>query len=128
MSFIIRLFQKDGQLIIEKKICFDSLSEKGGGTVLICGHGFHWHCYNKMEYGCRHCEQYYKNGIYKNVNSFLKRLEKGAKNITEEDGIEEESQDPEETEDDVEEHEFIQERDERDVLKLQNALEDVDKW
>ena len=81
-----------------------------------------------MEYGCRHCEQYYKNRIYKNVNSFLKRLEKGAKNITEEDGIEEESQDPEETEDDVEEHEFIQERDERDVLKLQNALEDVDKW
>src|SRR6185312_17396608 len=115
MSFITRLFQKDSQLIIEKKICFDSLSEKGGGTVLICGHGFHWHCYDKIEYGCQHCEQYYKNGIYKNVNSFLKRLEKGAKNITEEDRIEEESQDSEETEDDVEEHEFIQERDERDV-------------
>ncbi|RIB16837.1 hypothetical protein C2G38_1479581 [Gigaspora rosea] len=107
--------------------CFKPLSEKGDSTVLICGHGFHWHCYDKMEYGCRHCEQYYKNGIYKNVNSFLKRLEKGANNITEEDGIEE-SQDSEETEEDTEEHEFIQERDERDVLKLQNALEEVDKW
>ncbi|RIB03948.1 hypothetical protein C2G38_2223667 [Gigaspora rosea] len=53
-------------------------------------------------------------------------LEKGANNITEEDGIEE-SQDSEETEEDTEEHEFIQERDERDVLKLQNALEEVDK-
>ncbi|RIB02068.1 hypothetical protein C2G38_2228885 [Gigaspora rosea] len=62
-----------------------------------------------------------------NVNSFLKRLEKGANNITKEDKIEE-SQDSEETEEDMEKHEFIQERNERDVLKLQNALEDIDKW
>ncbi|CAG8588475.1 26298_t:CDS:2, partial [Gigaspora rosea] len=38
-----------------------------------------------------------------------------------------ESQDSEETEEDMEKHEFIQERNERDVLKLQNALEDIDK-
>ncbi|CAG8498539.1 22276_t:CDS:2 [Racocetra persica] len=38
-----------------------------------------------------------------------------------------ESQNSEETEEDTEKHEFIQKRD-RDVLKLQNALEDIDKW
>jgi hypothetical protein len=97
------------------------LDDDGGGTVLICGHGFHWHCYDRMEYGCRHCEQYYKNGINKNVNSFLQRLEKGADTFSENDGFEEE---PQNLEEDTEEHENIQERD----INLQNALEDIDKW
>ncbi|EXX63084.1 hypothetical protein RirG_155640 [Rhizophagus irregularis DAOM 197198w] len=35
-----------------------------------------------MEYGCRHCEEYYKRGIYSNVNSFLDRLEKGPNVLT----------------------------------------------
>jgi hypothetical protein len=52
------------------------------GEVLICGHGYHFECYQMMEYGCRHCEEYYKRGIYSNVNSFLDRLEKGPNILT----------------------------------------------
>jgi hypothetical protein len=54
--------------------CHKNLDENGGGTVLICGHGFHWHCYGRMEYSCRHCEEYYKNGINKNVKKVLTHL------------------------------------------------------
>ena len=50
-----------------------------------------------MEYSCRHCEEYYKTGINKNVSSFLQRLEKGADTFTESDGFEE-SQELEEVE------------------------------
>ncbi|UZO27320.1 uncharacterized protein OCT59_019521 [Rhizophagus irregularis] len=52
------------------------------GEVLICGHGYNFECYQMMEYGCRHCEEYYKRGIYSNVNSFLDRLEKGPNVLT----------------------------------------------
>src|SRR6266540_5560877 len=44
--------------------------------VLICGYGYHFKCYQIMEYGCHHCKKYYKCEIYSNVNSFLDRLEK----------------------------------------------------
>ena len=88
----------------------------GEGTVLICGHGFHWDCYGRMEYSCRHCEEYYKTGINKNVSSFLQRLEKGADTFTESDGFEE-SQELEEVE---EREEGAQEKE--IVIDLQNAL------
>ena len=52
------------------------------GTVFICGHAYHLVCYNGR---CIHCEEFYKKGIYKNVDSFLKRIEKGADNFTLED-------------------------------------------
>ena len=52
------------------------------GKVLICGHGYHFECYQMLEYGCRHCEEYYKREIYSNVNSFLERLEKGPNVLT----------------------------------------------
>ncbi|CAG8591381.1 18632_t:CDS:2, partial [Gigaspora rosea] len=29
--------------------CYEILSENGGGTVLICGHSIHWHCYERLE-------------------------------------------------------------------------------
>src|SRR5947207_1847270 len=88
--------------------CFKKLDDDGGGTVLICSHSFHWHCYDQMEYGCQYCEQYYKNGINKNVNSFLQRLKKEADTFSENDGFEEE---PQNLEEDINEHENIQERD-----------------
>ncbi|CAG8771286.1 16723_t:CDS:2, partial [Funneliformis caledonium] len=25
--------------------CYKKLDDDGGGTILICGHSFHWHCY-----------------------------------------------------------------------------------
>ncbi len=46
------------------------------GKVLICEHGYHFECYQIMEYGCYHCEEYYKCEIYNNVNSFLDWVEK----------------------------------------------------
>ncbi|RIB13822.1 hypothetical protein C2G38_2196814 [Gigaspora rosea] len=50
--------------------------------VLICGHGYHTYCYSGM---CVYCEEFYKKGIFENVNSFLKRIEKGADTLTSED-------------------------------------------
>ena len=35
-----------------------------------------------LEYGCRHCKEYYKCEIYSNVNFFLERLEKGPNVLT----------------------------------------------
>ncbi len=100
------------------------MDNDSSGTVLICGHSYHWHCYDQIEYGCRHCEQYYKDEIYKNVNSFLQRLEKGADIISENDGIEEELQDLDEELEKDSEHENIQEKD----INLQSVIEDIDKW
>ncbi|GES94531.1 hypothetical protein GLOIN_2v1841619 [Rhizophagus clarus] len=34
------------------------------GEVLICGHGYHFECYQMMEYGYRYYEKYYKRRIY----------------------------------------------------------------
>ncbi len=72
------------------------------GEVLICGHGYHFECYQMMEYGCRHCEEYYKREIYSNVNSFLDRLEKGPNILTsdkqDETPVEEENEAVEEIE------------------------------
>jgi hypothetical protein len=107
--------------------CHKNLDESGGGTVLICGHGFHWHCYGKMEYACRHCEEYYKNGINKNVSSFLHRLEKGVDTFTDDDGIEEVEESQEDSEDNIEVKEDSQEK-HKIVSNLQIALEYIDKW
>jgi len=35
-----------------------------------------------MEYECHHCKEYYKRGIYSNVNSFLDQLEKKSNILT----------------------------------------------
>ncbi|EXX63278.1 uncharacterized protein OCT59_010083 [Rhizophagus irregularis] len=35
-----------------------------------------------IEYGCHHCDEYYKCKIYSNVNSFLDQLEKGSNVFT----------------------------------------------
>ena len=78
-----------------------------------------------MEYSCRHCEEYYKTGIKKNVNSFLQRLEKGADSFTENDGSEE-SQELEDVEEREEHEEDMQERKEI-VINLRNALESGNK-
>ena len=107
--------------------CHKNLDESGGGTVLICGHGFHWHCYGKMEYACRHCEEYYKNGINKNVSSFLHRLEKDVDIFTNDDGIEKVEESQEDSEDNIEVEEHLQEK-YIVASNLQNALDDIDKW
>ena len=65
--------------------CDHCRKELDDGEVLVCGHGYHLECYQIMNYGCRHCEEYYKRGIYSNVDSFLKRLEKGPEVLTSEE-------------------------------------------
>ena len=58
------------------------------GVIFICGHGYHTNCYDKK---CIYCEEFYKRGIFENVNSFLKRIEKGADILTQEDFDDEEN-------------------------------------
>ncbi len=52
------------------------------GIVLVCGHGYHPNCYNRR---CTYCKNFYKNGIFENVNSFLKRIEKGTDTLIQND-------------------------------------------
>ncbi|CAG8747149.1 13453_t:CDS:2, partial [Funneliformis caledonium] len=52
------------------------------GEVLVCGHGYHFECYQKLKYSCHYYEEYYKCRIYNNVNSFLKRLKKSPNILT----------------------------------------------
>ncbi|RIB01282.1 hypothetical protein C2G38_2231332, partial [Gigaspora rosea] len=61
--------------------CRCSLVDENG-MVFVCGHGYHNNCYNGK---CKHCEKFYKKGIFKNVQKFLTRIEKGADTLTEED-------------------------------------------
>ena len=63
------------------------------GVVLACGHGYHPACYGIR---CTYCENFYKNGIFENVNSFLKRVEKGTDILTQDDLDDEVDEDEEE--------------------------------
>ncbi|RIB30813.1 hypothetical protein C2G38_2151566 [Gigaspora rosea] len=67
--------------------------------VYICSHGYHVACYNKK---CKYCKEYYKRGIFENVNSFLKRIEKGENKLTKED-LDDDENDIEEGVDEVSE-------------------------
>ena len=94
------------------------------GEVLVCGHGYHFECYQTMEYGCRHCEEYYKRGIYSNVNSFLKRLEKGPNVLTTE-----ERENSEEVPDENETVEEVETSRNQEVhLAFLNSLNQVITW
>jgi hypothetical protein len=88
--------------------------------VLVCGHGYHLDCYDKR---CIYCENFYKNGIFENVNSFLKRIEKGADILTQDDLDNDEIKIEEE-----EESEEI-ENEQTDVSSaLITAINNIDYW
>ena len=59
-----------------------SLQLNDNGIVLVCDHGYHPNCYNRR---CTYCENFYKNSIFENVNSFLKRIEKETDTLTQDD-------------------------------------------
>ena len=102
--------------------CKKTLNE-GNGKVLVCGHGYHLNCYSILNNGCNHCEQYYKKGIYKNVDSFLKRLEKGKEELTEED-----IENPNAEEGDEEEQDEVElniDNRERMSIEFHNALNNI---
>ena len=61
--------------------CRRSLVDNNG-MVFVCGHSYHNDCYGGK---CKHCVEYYKKGIFKNVQKFLTRIEKGADTLTKED-------------------------------------------
>jgi len=82
--------------------CKHPFSEEDG-MVLICGHGYHLTCYNRK---CNYCEEFYKKGIFKNVNKFLERLE-GEDKLTPEDFDDDENTEKEEEEETSEEIEGI---------------------
>lgn len=56
---------------------FDPNLPEYNGDVLVCGHSYHYDCFETLEKSCGHCTEFYKKGIIDNVNSYLKRLEKG---------------------------------------------------
>ncbi len=49
---------------------------------LIYGYSYYLACYSRR---CIYCENFYKNGIFENINSFLKRIEKGKDILTQDD-------------------------------------------
>src|SRR5204863_9727265 len=46
------------------------------GHVLICGHSYHYECYEDLGKSCIHCMEFYKKGVFKNVDAFVSQLEK----------------------------------------------------
>ena len=76
-----------------------------------------------MEYGCRHCEEYYKRGIYSNVNSLLEWLEKGPNVLTSEEEGEVVPMEENETIEEVEAS-----RDREIHTEFLNALNHVNTW
>jgi hypothetical protein len=44
-------------------------------SVLICGHAYHYDCFEILEKSCQHCIEFYKKGISDNVKTVIKRLE-----------------------------------------------------
>jgi len=69
------------------------LQLNNNGEALACGHGYHPSCYGRR---CIYCENFYKNGIFENVNSFLKRIEKGKDTLTQDDLDDENNEEEEE--------------------------------
>ncbi|RHZ47874.1 hypothetical protein Glove_566g85 [Diversispora epigaea] len=51
-------------------------------AILTCSHSYHLMCYSGRYI---YCENFYKDSIFENVNSFLKRFEKGADILTQEE-------------------------------------------
>lgn len=110
--------------------CKSELAQDPDGTVLICGHGYHWNCYNQMGFKCRHCLEYFKKGVWTNVNAFLKRLNAGQDTLTQEDMEDNDQEDVATEQDPTEEEEedlMIDER-EKVSLELQNAMHEINQW
>ncbi|RIA99879.1 hypothetical protein C2G38_2256995 [Gigaspora rosea] len=97
------------------------------GAVFICGHAYHLGCYNGK---CIYCEEFYKKGVFKNIDSFLKRIEKGNDTFTLEDLVD--SDDDAADDNDVEEEtdNGFEEIDEllEILTKLTNEINQIDLW
>ncbi|CAG8629206.1 16078_t:CDS:1, partial [Dentiscutata heterogama] len=100
------------------------------GEILICSHGYHFQCYQKIEFSCYSCEEYYKCEIYNNVKFLVNRLEKRLNVLTAEEkedinnGVEaqEEDQDYSTTE------EIELDRIQKVYMALLNEINHVSTW
>ncbi|RIB02682.1 hypothetical protein C2G38_2149885 [Gigaspora rosea] len=107
--------------------CYKILNINDQTIILICGHGFHLECYNSMEKKCRHCLNYYKKGIWKNVNAFLNGLN-SEKNF-DKDLDDDAQEDTEEDNNNSEETEIDQlNRQESLELDLLNRISEINSW
>ncbi|CAB4462985.1 unnamed protein product [Rhizophagus irregularis] len=89
------------------------------GVVLACGHGYHPVCYGRR---CVYCENFYKKGIFENVNSFLKRVEKGTDTLTQDDLDDEINEEEEEESEETADEEI-------DVsATLEAAINNINYW
>ncbi|RHZ72469.1 hypothetical protein Glove_242g203 [Diversispora epigaea] len=88
------------------------------GTTFICRHGYHLNCYNGK---CKYCEEFYKKGIFENVDSFLKRIEKGSDVFIQEDlNNENNTEEEEEQYDSVEKIQDISHKLEIEINNIKN--------
>jgi hypothetical protein len=109
--------------------CHAEFARDQDGTVLICGHGYHWHCYSQMQYKCGHCLEYYKKGVWTNVDTFLKRLSAGQDNLTQEEMEDDEQDDMTEDDPDGEGQEGVKMNErEKVALDLQNSILEIQNW
>ncbi|RIB13033.1 hypothetical protein C2G38_2099406 [Gigaspora rosea] len=107
--------------------CYKILNINDQTIILICGHGFHLECYNSIEKKCRHCLNYYKKGIWKNVNAFLNGLN-SEKNF-DKDLDDDAQEDTEEDNNNSEETEIDQlNRQESLELDLLNRISEINSW
>ena len=88
-------------------------------VVLVCGHSYHLICYGRR---CIYCENFYKNGIFENVNAFLKRIEKGMDTLIQDDL-------DDETNEEEEEETKETESEQTDIsASLAMAINDINYW
>ena len=53
--------------------------------VLICGHAYHYECFQKLDFRCQYCLEYFINGLQELSNSYNERLENTSASILEDD-------------------------------------------
>ncbi|KAF0496968.1 hypothetical protein F8M41_020848 [Gigaspora margarita] len=114
--------------------CHKLFEQDSDGTILICGHGYHWNCYNQLEFKCKHCIKYFNEGIWSNVKSFVKRLEAEDKDKLTKEDLEDEDENDDENDDDdtnnlTENSENIKISEKEKIeLDLQNAINNIKTW
>src|SRR6185312_3228757 len=91
------------------------------GKTYICGHSYHDECYNFFK-ACKHCLEFYKKEIFKQVKAFKKGLEKteDEKNIIETENTDEDD------DNNLDEEENNNETEENIDNKLQIAINTID--
>ncbi|KAF0557550.1 hypothetical protein F8M41_013315 [Gigaspora margarita] len=112
--------------------CYKLFEQDSDGTILIYGHGYHWNCYNQIEFKCKHCINYFKEGIWNNITAFVKRLEVEDKDKLTKEDLEDDEDDENEDDDTnnlIKDSENIEINEKEKIeLDLQNAISKINMW